>query len=426
MSEIPSRRCPARQPVLRAVAVVACLLPRVAGASEPVLDRSDLIATILAHNPNTKAAKRAFDAATARIPQRTALADPTVSYAFGPLSIASGDVRYGQVIRVGQRFPFPGKLALLGQAAEAEAKAVSEDLSRVRVELAFAASRLLDQLYMVERSADIYSEHVTLLSELEESANAQYAAGRGSQQAVLTASSERAHAEHRLIVLAADRAVVAARINGLLHRPPDTELPPAPRKLELPRAEPVTIDDAIATRPEARALLARMRSAEEAVRLAQREYYPDLSVDAAYNSMWNRPEHRFMVGLSINVPIQLGRRDAAVREAEAQVAMYASRLAAVKDEVAVEVAVARKRLTEAQHVVELYETRLVPIAKDRINAARSELETGRASFLSVIDAERNLRTVQLEQHAAVATLSTRIAELLRAAGRIPTDEGDER
>ena len=56
---------------------------------------------------------------------------------------------------------------------------------------------------------------------------------------------------------------------------------------------------------------------------------------------------------------------------------------------------------------------------DQVDAARSGFETGRNSFLTLIDAERNLRNVELGYEEALANLGRRRAELDRALGRIP-------
>ena len=77
-------------------------------------------------------------------------------------------------------------------------------------------------------------------------------------------------------------------------------------------------DTALRMRPELQAAKARIEGAESMLGLAKREYYPDLTLRGSYNSMWAQPDHRFMVGLSINLPIQLGRRRGATEEAQAK------------------------------------------------------------------------------------------------------------
>ena len=75
--------------------------------AEP-LHRATLIEAVLAHNPNLEAAHQAWQAALARESKVAALADPTLGYSLAPLSIGSGDVRFGQRIELSQRLPYPG------------------------------------------------------------------------------------------------------------------------------------------------------------------------------------------------------------------------------------------------------------------------------------------------------------------------------
>jgi outer membrane protein TolC len=141
--------------------------------------------------------------------------------------------------------------------------------------------------------------------------------------------------------------------------------------------------------------------------------------------MWDMPEHRWMVGLSFNLPVQTGRRAGAVDEANASRARFEAEAARGSDMARTQVVVALKQLEEAAHVLHLYEERLVPIAKDEIQAARSAFTASQSPFVAVVDAEKNLRTVELEQQVARADYDRRRSELDRALGRIPGLDGKE-
>jgi outer membrane protein TolC len=132
-----------------------------------------------------------------------------------------------------------------------------------------------------------------------------------------------------------------------------------------------------------------------------------------------------MVGLGFNLPIQTGRRGGAVDEANAARAKFEAEAERMRDAARTQVVVATKRLEESAHVLHIYEERLVPIAKDEVQAARSAFTASHAPFLAVVDAEKNLRTVELEEQMARADYDRRRAELDRALGRIPGLEGKD-
>jgi outer membrane protein TolC len=385
------------------------------------LVREDLIRAVLERNPGVAAAWSAWQASTERPDQAKAWDDLRAMYAFGPQSI--GTERFGWQAAIEQRFPWFGKRGFAREAAEAEADALAGEFETVQLELAFRASALFDEYYLVSRALEINHEHVDLLRDLKSSAESMYAAGLALQVDPLQADVELAHAEHARMTLEADRDIFLARINGLLHRASDTPLPPPPPTQPLPPAEQIEMaglaDSALAHRPDVKSIQARILSAEASRRLAKREYWPDFSLFLSHNTMWSHPDHRTMLGIRLNVPLQIGRRRAQVREQEAKIEMWRNRYAALGDRVHVDVSEAKRRAREALDIAALYERRLVPVSRDQVVAARAAFETGRMDFSRVIDAEKNLRSVELQHLASVANAYRQIALLDRTVGRIP-------
>jgi outer membrane protein TolC len=148
------------------------------------------------------------------------------------------------------------------------------------------------------------------------------------------------------------------------------------------------------------------------------ERYPDFEAMAQYSSIWRETEHRWMVGVGVNLPIRRDRIAAGVAEAEAELARLETERARLVDEIGAEARIAWLRLREAHHVLEIYESRLVPSAADQVRAAVSGFETGQVSFLDLIEAERNQRSVELAYESTLADLYRRGAELDRALGRL--------
>jgi outer membrane protein TolC len=141
--------------------------------------------------------------------------------------------------------------------------------------------------------------------------------------------------------------------------------------------------------------------------------------------MWDMPEHRWMVGLSFTLPVQTGRRTGAVEEANAMRSRYDAEAASTGDMARTQVVVALKQLDEAGHVLHIFEERLLPIARQQVDAARAAFIASQVPFVSVVDAEKNLRGVELEEKMAQADCDRRRAELDRALGRMPGVDGKE-
>jgi len=390
---------------------------------DAVLERRDLVRLVLERNPTVRAAHYAWRAALERYPQVTALDDPMLGAGVAPRSIGSSTVNDAPKFDLSQKLPFPGKLRLRGEAALGEAEAASHDFEAARLRLATMASQLFDDYCLAARSLEINAEHLALLEEFKGISASRYEAGEASQQDPIQAEVQLTHALHRKVVLETALRITAEQLNALLHRPPRAALPPPPARALVPddgldTAEDL-IDQALENKPEIAAATARVRTEESRLDLARREYFPDFTVTGSHNRLWQEKDLQSFFGIQLNVPLQLGRRKAAVAEAEARLAGARSQQLAIEDDVRLAIQMGVDRLAEARHVKHLYRDRLLPAARDHVNAARSGFETGRNSFLALIDAQRNLLGAELGYEEALANLGRRRAELDRALGRIP-------
>ncbi len=398
------------------------------GAS--TLDRAELIRRVLERNPTVRAARYAWRAALARYPQVTALDDPRFGYSLRPRSIGSDEVDTANDFALSQAIPFPGKLALRGKGALAEAESAQSDVETERVKLAALASRLFDEYWLAERAIETNIQHAALLDEVHRVALSRYAAGTGSQQDVLAAETEQGMLSHRDRELAAERRVVAERLNLLLHRGPELELPPPPRELESGSRhdldEKALVAQALETRPELRALAAGIRAREAEVALARREFLPDFTVRGGYETSWQEDPLEPVVGVELNVPLQLGRRRAALAEAQAWLSREQSRVRQLEDRIRFEVVSAVERLREAQHLLEISQQRRLPPARNRVVGARAAFASGQVTFLEFVDAERSLLAAEQEDFEVRASLSVRRAALARALGEVAMIAGEQR
>ncbi|HET9063174.1 MAG TPA: TolC family protein [Candidatus Binatia bacterium] len=391
-------------------------------AGMTTLERESLVHAVLERNPSIEAARTAWRAAAAMPAQERALDDPMIGYAFAPQSVGVSDLEYGQVIELGQKLPFPGKRGIRALVAQAEARAAEGDYESMRRDIALMASMLFDEYYAASRAVEVNKRHGELLKEMLASAKASYAAGRIPQHSLVRVELQLAHVLHDAAEVHSDTDSAQAAINALLRRPPTAPLPPPPARITPSDLAFVEEMGAVSTdlqRPEIIAARARVDAADSAVRLARREYFPDFTVGGEYNTMWEDDEHRLMVGVQMEIPLQLGRRKAALAAAEAGAKSRRAELASLEDNVAAEIQMARRRYEKAEHITALYRDNLLPAAQDVISSARAGLAASTVEFGELIDAEHELRTIELEYEMSIADLARRRAELERSLGRIP-------
>lgn len=378
-----------------------------------VLDRGALVAAVLARNPDLDAARATWRAEAAAYPAAVALEDPMVSYAVAPFSIGA-NVPFGQRVELSQKLPYPGKRRAAGEMAIAGAEVAGADYDALRLEIAETTVHAFDDYYVAARALEVNTQHRELIERIHKNAIAQYTAGRASQQDPLEAEAALIALDRQRLTLATKLRTATARINRLLRRPADAPLPPPPKRLEIP----VPLAPGTARHPKLVAADARIRGRAAEIEGANREFYPDLELMASYDSMWSDWHHRYMIGVGISIPLQRSRRDASVERARAERARAVAELTSATDVLDEERDRAQRELAEAKAALELDETRSLPTARSRIDAALAGFTTGQNTFSTVVMAERALRDVELQIEQSRADLDRRIATLDRLSGRI--------
>ena len=398
--------------------------PTLALFDGPALSRRAYVAAVLRVNPSVAVARETWRAALSRVRQAGALEDPMLEGSVAPLSIGSSTARFGFEVGLRQTLPWFGKRELERNAMSADAAASASDLESTRRELAMTAVMLYTQYYVALQSLEINARHTELLKFAREAATAQVEAGRGSVQDVLQAELESAQLERSTLQLATERDLVVAQMNQLLNRDPAAVLPPPTHSLEV-EGPPKVHDakqlatEALRTRPEIASARLQAHAQSLKAEAARREYFPSITLSTSYSSMWDMPQHRWMLGVGINVPLPNERRAGAIDEARATQARYESDAARMSSAARTEVFIALRRLGESDQVLSLFNDRLLPLARERVEASQAGLVAARTTFASVIEAQRGLRTVELEHMLAQAEHIRRSAELERVLGRIP-------
>jgi outer membrane protein TolC len=382
------------------------------------LSVEQLVAEVQVRNPSLQAASAAWRAAAERYPQAVSLDDPMFRSMITPTKGLGTDNGGGWMVEASQKIPWAGKRALRGNAAAAEADAMQGDLGDVQLRLAEASRTAFYDYYLARRELEVNASTQQLVGQFREIARNKYQVNQTTQQDVLQADVELATLESRRTELTRDEQVATAQINTLLHRAADRWLPPPPAQISLPDALPAAEalqQAAIGSRPDLFAQAARIRTEEANLALACKESYPDMSLVARYDGFM--PEQmRPAMGVELNVPLQQGRRSAAVREAsdrlEQRRAEYQDRV----DQVRFEVQSALDRAVQSQRTIRLFEATILPATQRSVESAQANYTSGKLDFLRLIDAQRQVYTQREMYYQAIAEYERRLAELDMATG----------
>jgi outer membrane protein, heavy metal efflux system len=390
-------------------------------AGEKELNAKALVAEVLRRNPTLEAMAAAWQAAVARYPQAVSLEDPMLSLAMGPGTFGDPNHDVAWMIEGSQKIPWHGKREARGQEAQAEAAAARAELDAAALKLVESTKLALADYYLAARGLALNSEALSIMGSFREDADARYRANMVTQLDILQADLELNELRRRRFELERMNRVAIARINTLLHRPPDAHLPAAPSHLpEATAVAPLDVTQslAMARRPDLRAAGAQVQTEQAKVELAELDYNPDLDIVARYDAFWQKADRNLapMVGVNLNVPLDNARRRAAIREAQWRLDQRRAEYQAKVDEIRGDLTADYQQLDESRRAVELLSQKAVPIAEDNLTSARGNYTAGKLDFLRLLESERQTIMLQEKKEQATADSYRALATYEHAAG----------
>lgn len=392
----------------------------------------DVITEALGRNPDLKAAQERWRAAKLRVPQASALPDPMAGYMVMGEMLETRLGPQEDIFEVEQMVPFPGKLWKRHQMAAAEAKAAKAQMEAAKRNVIVRLSEVYYDLYATDSTIVTVEELHEILKRLEGVAQARYGAQGGSQRDVAKAQAELSGVEETLLTMRQRRQSLAARLNALLDRDPQS---PVGRTVtpELPTVSATVeqlLDIAKQHRPELQEASAMVKRDQHASTLAKLGYVPDVSVGFQYNQigagMTTDPDDgrdAWMVPLKINIPLWQNRLIPSVLEARRNLQASQARSAQEENTTEYEVNDAYFRFTSAKQIVELYRNALIPEAELAFRSDQAGYEAGRVDVLNLIDSERVFLNAQVTFYQALAEALKSHAALERALGTTLANEG---
>ena len=366
----------------------------------------------------------AAEAAAARYPQAISLEDPMFGAQAGPAAFGSNTIDGGYRLEVSQKYSWPGKRCLRGENAAAEARAAGQDVEDMRLQLAQAARDAFADYYLAGRGLAVSRQALDLLERTQGNQETLYKTGKIQESDLLQTKVEMGRQRHRQLTLERMLQVAHARIATLLDLPPDALLPPPPE--QAPAGGPLPDEaalraQALARRPDLKALAERVAADQASLALSHKEYYPDFEVMAAYDTFWSERQLRPQVGVRMNLPVRLAKRDAAVREAEAKIGQRIAELNRLTDDVNLAVAQAYAEVGESDKTVRLYEQTILPDAELNVKTLQTSYTTGKTPFINLLDAERTVIDLRDRRYEALAdAFRRRAAPVARRRRAAPT------
>lgn len=375
------------------------------------------------HRQEIVAARARARAAGERPAIVSALDDPMVMPSIDhlPFMLHGADVS----LMVEQRFPLSGVRGNRRRAAEADALRLRADAQRVVQDVQLDAARSFLMLRERREMKRVLEEQVGLARQFVTAASARYASGTGNQSEVLRAEIEVARLEGAIRAIHVEVSAAEAMLNASLGRPSDGVVPPLEMTLTTsePRAWAAVRQTTLQKRPELEVGRAEIVRSRAEISAMESMYWPMgmIRTGPAY-TMTDRWGWMLTVGVSI--PIQRGRLNAGVREAEAMADMARADLAAMTRMAEGEAATARSQVLAARQRVLALRDDVLPRARQAIGPSVSAYAAGTLPLVSVIDTAQALWSIEAELVSADFELGLAWARLMRAQGQF--EEGARR
>lgn len=360
-------------------------------SDDPLL--SSLIQEALDRNPDIAKTKALLDADKERIPQSKALPDPSLSLGlqndgFQGIQVGKMETSYYQLMLT-QPLPWPGKRNLRGEITSLGVEVSQSTVDRTRLSLVADVKRAYIGLLLVRGQVELLDQQALLWQKANDITKIRYEVGQGTQADLLRAQLEQNRLRQSRISLRSEEQVLLTTLNRLRGLASGTPIPTAARLQNfIPQVISTSTwaDRAEKESPELQAARLGIRQAERSLDLAKRDRYPDFAVSAgimprgALEPMWT-------VGFSISLPVwSKQKQQRAVSEQEFRRRAQGSDAESVRILLNQRIHQRAAQLEAALDTLRLYREGLLVQSESSFQANLAQYETGRAPFISVLEA----------------------------------------
>ncbi|MEN6421516.1 MAG: TolC family protein [Smithella sp.] len=378
----------------------------------------DLMEEALRNSPEIKASLSKIEAARYRIPQARSLPDPM--FMFGYQNEGFEKYTYGEeqgaqwMFSASQQFLFPGKRALKGEMVQRDVESMEAIHDLLKLKTVARVKELYFDLFLSYKNIDLLRDKQNLFLKIEDLTLARYAAGRAMQQEVLMAQTEKYMLLEREEMFRQKIQSLEAMLRAAIGREDTT---PFGRPAELmqqpfyPDADEA-VKTALSNSPEIKSSNKIIEAADTRLRMAQKEYYPDFSINASYFNRSGDFMDMWSATATINIHVYFKtKHEPALMEAKASYKQAKQELEAVKLMISAAIRDNYSMLKSSEKLMDLYTNGLIPRNTQDVELALTDYANGRADLVVVISRLKTLLDYEIlywnqfvEREKAIARL----------------------
>jgi outer membrane protein TolC len=269
------------------------------------------------------------------------------------------------------------------EAASAELGATRADAQETENEVALKVHQLYYRVLITQLHHSATEARIKAAEDLQNERTQQVKYGSALDQDVIESRAQSLQAKQELLTTELQLSDLTMQLDDVTGLPLTTQLeldPSVPGVHDTCEREEC-IKMALQSHPEIVAAREELRKADAAVKLSKADYVPDITAFARYSYQNNVPflAHNFgSFGMELTYDLfDGGRRRAAVRESDAQVAEAKENLARVTEDVELRLQVAYNKLQRTKEMVQVSEE-LYSLRAESSRVSAQQLQKGEA------------------------------------------------
>lgn len=383
------------------IALAALLPPTVAGAQARERTEAEVIAATVTGSAQLRAA-RTGAAAEALGPAQVTWPNPMLELMPMPAAILDGEP--GAQLMARQPIPWRARLDGDRTARARQADAAAFEAAALELELVAMARMTYAELWGLQEQAARIREFTRQLELYRDAALAQYAAGRGPQQAVLGIQVESGTLTQRLDALEEERAELIARLvaltGGTLRLEAGDRLAP-PAAARTPAPDAAVLRAAVHAHPAVEAGRAGQAAELAMAAMTRTMLRPEFTVGVnlnlsrmAFDRMYGAEP--VMPAIGVMLPLRRGGIRAQVEAAELRATQRELETADTEVQLLTQAEALLEQLGRVRQRVSTYERTLRPQVRQTLDASLAGYQAGTTRFLELLDAQRMALDVELD------------------------------
>jgi len=400
------------------------LHPGLTYSLEP-LSLDPLIEEARKNNPEILAARKRYEAASARIPQAKSLDDPALGLTFekapGSPFRLDKTMSEDRMLSVSQMLPWFGKLPLKGKIALVESQMFASEFKNKELEITNEVKNAYYDLFINYKEIELKEGSLKFQVNTAKIAEAKYIVGEIAQEDVFKIILEITKLSNDILNLKQEKLAKVTRLNSLLNRESESPLGIPYLEEDIPSFNKdiaslykLTLEN----QPELLIFSYAIERNKYAKSKALKSFFPDLMAGIVMRGFTTGSIGPWDLMLSFTAPLWFWTKQRyEVKEAIANLQEAEAAYQAMKNKALAETKDLATKVEIARNKIKLYKNNQIPILESSIESSLSSYRSGKGDIMMLLDNERMLIEAKMDYYQALVEYNMNLADLERNVGR---------